>query len=338
MKKTLATLWLFSVVAVAIAHPHGSGFIERKKTILKSFETKPTEALHIDNRYGDVKVQLWEKSSIRIDITITANAPTEEKAAEAVNSIQIEEKRNSNGITLQTIFGGGERFSIWRSRKGENSIRVDYLVQMPKQNPLTVKNTYGDTDIAQFRASLAVESHYGNFRAQNLSSNNNNITVTYGNATIDQMDVGKLASQYSKINLNKVKDLVVVNKFGQLNIGQVASLKADIDYAGAKIGSVTEAAVVKLNYSDEFCISESTAQNVDIKAAYSSVVVPAVQPARFDVSVTYGNFTYPSKVPVSFTNKSGNYKTKLYEGNIGGDNPANTIKIISVYGNVKLKD
>ncbi len=340
-KKAIATVLLYSVAFIAVASPPDTPpgtFIERKKTIVKVFDARPDEMLSIDNRYGDVKVLLWDKRTIRIDITITANAASEQKVSEAINAVDIEEKRSNKNITVQTVIGPGPHRNNWRGKKGENSLRIDYLIQMPKQNPLNLKNAYGDTDIARFIAPLAVETRYGNFRAENLASVANDIVVQYGNAVIGQMKQGKLQSNHSEINLEKVKSLELVNKFGSLNIGEVGSLKADIGYCGTRIGTLTGDGTVRLNYANNFSINESTADNIDIHATYSSVVIPVRQPARFDVSVTYGNFQYPSKTAVSVTNKSGTSKTRQYEGNIGNDQPASNIRVISTYGNVKLKD
>ena len=55
-------------------------------------------------------------------------------------------------------------------------------------------------------------------------------------------------------------------------------------------------------------------------------------------SVTYGNFQYPAKAPVTFIRQPGPSRTKQYEGLIGHDDPRSTIRVISKYGNVKLKE
>lgn len=339
-RKAIAILLLYNYTVAAVAGPGmpDGGFIERKKTIVKAFDVRPNEMLSIDNRHGDVKVLLWDKSAIRLDITITANAPSESRAEETLNAVSIEERRSHNNITVQTVIASGGQNSGWGNRKGENSLRIDYVVQMPRQNPLNLKNSFGNTDIARFSAPLTVETRYGNFRAEDLANVTNDIIVAYGNAVIGQMSNGKLESKYSKVNLEKVKTLELVNRFGSLNIGEVGTLTADIDYSGAKIGTLTENGTVRLSYSNEFSINQSTADNINIEAAYSSVVIPVQKPARFDVSVTYGNFQYPSKTAVSFTNKSGTSRTKQYEGKIGTEQPVSTIRVISKYGNVKLKD
>ena len=337
-KKAIATVLLYSLAFLAVAAPPDF-FIERKKNIVKTFEVRPNDALGIDNRYGNIKVVLWDKPQIRIEISITANASSEEKAEEALNAVNIEEKRGGDNLSIRTVIRENAQKNSWRGKKGENSLRIDYLIRMPTQNPLNIRNSYGDTDIARFTAPLALKTSYGNFRAENLAGKTNEIVIQYGNAAIGQMKQGKLQSNHSEINLKKVNSLELVNKFGSLNIGEVGSLIADIGYCGVRIGTLTNEGTIKLDYTNNFSINESTADNINIRAAYSSVVIPVRQPTRFEVSVSYGNFQYPSKAVVSFTSKSGTNTTRQYEGNIGDDShPASTLRIISTYGNIKLKD
>jgi len=340
MKIVIATILLFNIAFNSLGgEPVPDwNFVERKKTVVKLFDVRPGEKLSIDNRHGDVQVLLWNKPSIRIDITITANAPTEARVNEVLNSVSIIEKQSVDQIEVRTAISAAGARIQWPGRRGENSLRIDYKIQMPENTPLQLKNSFGDTEIAKFMAPLVVETQYGTFRANDLDNGDNTIIVQFGSAQIGQMRSGKLESRYSEVKLDKVKVLELINKFGSLQIGEVASLNADIGYAGTKIGTLKESGVVKLNFANGFFINQSTAENIDIQASYSSVVLPAQAPAKFDVSVTYGNFQYPAKAPVTFIRQPGPSRTKQYEGLIGHDDPRSTIRVISKYGNVKLKE
>lgn len=340
MKIAIATLCLYSLAYVAVAGNKGPEvhFIERKKTIVKAFDVKPEETLSIDNSYGDVKVQLWDKQSVRVEITITANAATEEKVNDAINSVSITEKKSDGVVGLHTVIDWAAQKKGWGVRKGNNSLRIDYLVQMPKRTPLRLENSFGDTDIARFLAPLKVKSSYGSFRAEDLGNTINDILIMYGSAAIGHMSTGKLESRYSDVKLEKVNSLSLVNKFGSLKIGEVGSLTADIDYSGARIERLKEKGTVKLSFSNNFLINHSTADEIDINASYSSVVLPAQSPARFDISVSYGDFQYPKNNTISIINVSENSRTKQYEANTGTDPKPSVIRVVSKYGNVRLKE
>ena len=335
MKIVIATFLLFNVAIAALGgNPvEVLNFIERKKTIVKLYDVNAKETLHIDNRYGDVQVVLWDKSSIRIDITITANASSESRVNDILNSVKINDKVGDNQISVKTTISSPGNRVQWAG----NSLRIDYLIQMPERTPLNLKNSFGDTDIVRFLAPLTVETEYGTFRARDLENKTNTIMVRFGNAQIGQMQEGRVDSRYSEVKLDKVHVLELVNKFGSLNIGEVASLNADIGYSGTKIGSLKERGIVKLQFSDAFSIGELTAENVDIDASYSSIVLPAKTSSKFDVKVTYGNFQYPPKTPMVFIKQPSGNTTKEYEGVIGHEDPKSVIKVNSRFGNVKLK-
>lgn len=321
-------------------HPEVSNLVEKRRNIVKIFDVKDPDLLTVDNQYGQVKVNLWSKKDIRVEIVITANAASEEQAAQYMNAVEIAEKRIKNLITLTTNIDKS-RFgrNLWVNRKGEkNFIQIDYTIYMPKENPLIVKNKFGNTEIPSFQAPLTVNSQNGTFSANYLEGSENNIDVRYGNIKIGKMDEGKLDCQYSNLQLDQVKTLMLNNKFGELNIGDIINLDADIDYSGAKIGTIRGSGKINLNYSQNFRINELTnsSDNVDIRAAYSYIILPA-EANRFNVTVTYGKFSYPSDANFSVQPAASSQKVKQYQGKVGTGAGAN-IKVIAKYGDVRLKE
>jgi hypothetical protein len=320
--------------------PDPKNLVERRRNIVKVFEVRDPDLLSVDNQYGQVKVNLWTKKDIRVEIVVTANAPSDERASEYLNAVEINEQRVKNQITLTTNIDkkqfGGIR---WNMRKGEkNFIQIDYTVYMPKKNPLIVRNVFGDTDIPSFLAPLVINSRNGSFSANYLENAENKIDVQYGNARIVKMDGGKMDCQYSTVALDHVNKLILNNKFGHLSIGDINNLDADIDYSGAKIGTLRGTGKIKLNYSGSFKIEQLThsSQHVEIQAAYSSVVLPA-EANSFNVTVTYGKFSYPEDaVNFSMQPSASSQKVKQYQGKVGAGS-GTRITITSRYGDVKLK-
>jgi hypothetical protein len=320
--------------------PDPKTLIERRRNIVKIFEVKSPDLLSVDNQFGQVKVNLWGKNEIRVEIVITANAPSDDRAGEYLNAVVIEEKRVKDQIVLTTqidksIFG----HNLWAGRKGEkNFIQIDYTVYMPKENALTVRNKFGNTDIPSFLAPLTVNSQNGTFSANHLENMENNIDVRYGKVKIGKMDGGRLDCQYSNLQLDHAKKIMLKNKSGALSIGDIINLDADIDYSGAIIGIMRGTGKIKLNYSGNFRINELTnsSENVDIQAAYSSVVLPA-EANQFNVTVTHGNFTYPTDVNFSIQPSQAYQKVKQYQGKVGAGS-GTKITVTSRYGDVKLKE
>ncbi|MCE6988927.1 hypothetical protein [Dyadobacter sp. CY323] len=349
IKKAIITHLLFSL-AVVLTHaalaagpdPEQKGLIEKRRNIVKVFDVKNNDLLMVNNQFGQVKINLWSKEEIKVEIIITANAPSDGRASEYLGAVNIEEKRVKNQINLTTHIDRKQFGNTWSNRKGEkNFIQIDYTVYMPKENALIVRNEFGDTDIPSFHAPLTINSKHGNFVANFLDNADNKIDLQFCTAKIGRMDGGRLECQYSNLKLDLGKQILISNKFGELRIGDVIDLDADIDYSGTQIGTIRGSGKIKLNYSGNFKINELTnsAQNIDIEASYSSVILPA-EANQFDVTVSYGNFSYPTSnvnFSVQPAKDSKSYKSKQYQGKIGTGS-GTKITVNSRFGDVKLKD
>lgn len=336
------TLLLMTISTVVRAEEIAG--VERKKTILKVYEVSDKENLFLDNQYGHVKINLWDKKEIRVDIVITANCASDDDVAAYLNSVKIEENKSGGQIRLKTVIDRKSYGGIWNALKNvlnsKNSVRIDYSVTMPKNIALAVHNEFGDINIPSFQAPLTIDTRYGGFYAEELGGERNTIAVSYGKAAIGKINDGVLDIRYSHLAVDKAHNLTLVNKYGKLTIGQINELTADIDYSGGfHIGKLLETCTINLSYSGGFNIGElpQSANAVTIRAAYSSIVIP-VESGNFDVTVSYGNVSFPKNGRTSFTSQPAEGKsntTKQYEGKIGSGN-GTRVKVVSRYGSVNL--
>lgn len=324
--------------------------IEKKKTIIKLFDVDDKDALVVDNQFGEVNVNVWNKKEIRIQITISANSDSDDRVQKYIDAVTIDEKRAGNQITVRTNFSMSNlsnwSMSKWKSGGDRNFVKINYEVTMPRQNALTVRNKFGNTNIPEFEAPLTIYSRYGNFKAETLNSRQNDIDVAYGKADIGNMGQGKVEVKYGDLELSKAKTLMLTNKFGKMNIGDVGKLEANIDYSGGKIGTLRESGKIKLEFSGGFRIEQlpRTAEDVDIQAAYSSVALPVDESdCDFDVTVSYGNFNYPSGSALHFRSQPndedghrGPRLTKQYTGKVGSG-AGTKVRVVAKFGNVNFK-
>ncbi|QJW91786.1 hypothetical protein HNV11_21595 [Spirosoma taeanense] len=330
--------------------PTEVGMVEKKKTIIKMFDVDNNDNLVVDNQFGQVTVGLWDKSEIRIQITIVANSDSDERVQRFMDAVSIEEKRTGNQILVRTNFSQNtvSNWSMgkWKNDGERNFVKINYDVMMPKQNALTVRNKFGNTNIPAFHAPLTIYSRYGNFSAEDLTNRQNDIDVAYGKADIRALESAKVDVAYGHLNLDRANVLTLVNKFGKMRIGEVGKLNANINYSGAQIGKLRESGDIKLNFSGGFRIDQlpKTADNIDILANYSSVALPidSDKDCDFDVTVSYGDFNYPSGPMMHFTtqpiddNSRGPRLTKQYVGKVGRG-AGTKVKVVSKFGNVKFQ-
>jgi hypothetical protein len=323
------------------SHVEVSFLIERKKEIVKEFDVKNAHVFSVTNQYGDVKVNLWDKKTIRVEIKILAHAPTDELAQSYLDAVSITENNSGNTISLATKIKGqafGKSIKNKQSNGERNVAQINYVIFMPQDNRLAVHNTFGNVDIAYFKAPLTVNCQYGSFTAKDLQSADNHIDISFGNGNILKMNSGKLNAQYSDLKLSQGQNINIINKFGNLNIGDIADIGADIQYSKATIDLVRGNGKINLSFSEKFSVKSlaSTSKKMDIHAAYSAVTLPA-ESTNFDVTVSYGKFNYPKDVNMTLMPDKSSDLTKRYKGTVGAGSGA-ILTITSQFGNVSLQN
>jgi predicted molibdopterin-dependent oxidoreductase YjgC len=88
----LGSLLVVFAIGSVTAHEdelNRSKWIEKQKKVTYSYSLRPSDKININNQFGDVKMKLWQENSIKVDIIITANAPTESRAVEFLRMVEI---------------------------------------------------------------------------------------------------------------------------------------------------------------------------------------------------------------------------------------------------------
>ena len=330
----------------------GEPMVEKKKNISTSFSVEASEKISLDNQFGDIRIKIWDKSEVRVDIIITSNASSEERAANFINTVVIDSDKNNEGVFVKThINAGASKYTNnlnWKAKEEDkNQLRVDYQVFMPKSNALKVKNSFGNIYLPNFSAPLWVDENYGTLFAENISGNAN-IDVAFGKANIKTMKGGNLKISYSTLEMDDAEDVSINNSFGKVNIKELTNANGKISYSSGTIGTLKELAKLKIEFSGglKFGAIDKSLKELDINSSYSSLTIPLVdtQDYDFDVKVNYADFDVPNDRSVIFTKNTEEEKkdagfnpTKYYVGKIGKGNASTKIIIKSNFGSVKLK-
>lgn len=342
--------------------------LEKKRVITKTYSVTQRERLYVSNQFGEVRVRLWDKPEVRADIVITATAATDEEAQDLLETVEIDDERQGDQIRLTTkceaktnatLSGTGRvwAWADWRTRKSDTptpaappsppeqrGVKIHYQLSMPRYTALEIKARFSNTFIPEFSAPLIVRSNYGVVNAGQLRGQHNDIRVVYGQAVIKALEKGKLAIEHSKLMLDRAADLELDNKHGNLRIGEVDKLVADLSYSTGQIEALKESARMNLRYLGNFRLPAlpASVKWVEIDSQCSDLRLPMGADANlnFNVTVSYADFRAPGD-RVIFTKKDEgddpNGKPqfrKTYIGKVGKG--GGTVRITSNYGTVKF--
>lgn len=332
---------------------NGSYESEKTKKISRSFNVGASDKLILDNRYGKVHINTWDKNEITVNIDITAKASSDSRAQEILETITVEEEKSANIIGFRTRIG-----KMSGNNWGKNSgYTINYTVSMPKQNPLQVKNMYGDMYLADYNGNGDISLSYGSMKLGKLGgastvklaygSGSNSIAqlkqgsldLAYSKLTLEETDKLELTNSYSDINIGQAGAVNMSSKYGSVEIKSVQSLEGSSGYSGFRIGSLSDKLNLNLRYCSGFKIENISPRfnSITLDGNYSSFDLNFARNAAFsfDVDLQYADLHVDKDQVVYKVMEKRNTSSK-YEGKYGKSNPQATVKIASRYGSVRF--
>jgi hypothetical protein len=332
---------------------------EVTKEFHKEYNAGPSTTLDINNKYGDVIIQSWDKDQVVIDVKITVDLPNQEKAQKMLGYIDVKFAEAENLISAKTVIDEGFSFTGWGSDSKKFSI--DYNIKMPAGTSLTLANKYGNSEIDELNGLVNLDIKYGNLTAGKLTRGNtkpfNSLNLAYGKGSIDEagwldltiryvgsFEIEKsqallLDSKYSKLSLGETSSIVGESKYDNIQINKINNLILENGYCNVTIGELTKKLTYNGSYGSFAVETIPTGfEKLDTDTKYMGIKLGIDESAsyRLDATLSYCGLKYNED---KFRNQKriiGNNKSEI-AGTIGDDeSPAATVNISSSYGSVKL--
>jgi hypothetical protein len=332
---------------------------EVTKEFHKEYKAGQNTTLDINNKYGDVVVESWDKDQVVIDVKITVELPSQEKAQKFISYIDVQFSEGENIISAKTVIDDKFSFTGWGGDSKKFSI--DYNIKMPAGTSLSLMNKYGNTDINELNGLVNLDIKYGNLTAGKLTRGNvkplNNINIAYGKGTVDEAGwldltvryVGAfemekcqallLDSKYSKLSLGETSSLVGESKYDNIRISKINNLVLENGYCDVNVGELTKKLTYNGSYGS-FSVETIPAgfEEIETDTRYMGIKLGIDESASYNLSakLSYGGLKYNED---NFRNQKRIIQSNSSEisGIIGeAETPAATVNVTSSYGSIRL--
>ncbi len=289
---------------------------EKQRTIDKNYKVSKADLLDVENKFGSVRVNTWDKNEMRVKVDVIARASTDEKAQEILDNIRIIEVREGNTISYKT-----EMSPMRISGNTHKSFEVNYTIYMPTENPLTVSNTYGDVYVANLQGKADISVKYGSLKSERLSNSGNNVKIAYGSGNCAFINGGNIQVAYSSMSLDGTNGLEGSSKYSDFKIGNLGEeLNLEVKYGTFKVSNVSKN-IRRISLDSGF---SPIALNFDNNTSFN-----------FDVNVQFADFNVDKSL-INLTSHEKDYTSATYKGNFGGTAAKGAVNISSKYGDVKF--
>ncbi|RME10594.1 MAG: hypothetical protein D6816_03130 [Bacteroidetes bacterium] len=348
-----------------------NGSLEFARTITKDFPINSDGTVSLANKYGKVEVKTWDKSRVKIEVTIVVKAKSESNANEIFDRIDIDFTNSSDYVSAETRIEPQK--SSWFDWSGSDKaeFQINYEVFMPVSCALSLRNKYGDSFVEPIAGKTSVDIKYGNIRLEGVN-NSLNIVLGYGNGTVVKArninaDLGygklnvsdaddiSLVSKYSKITidnadlitgeskydnivLGKVKKMNLLAKYGDVEIREANELDATAKYTDFKVHELKDGGVFEFQYGgllvDKLAKGFSS---MDLKGKYTDFKIYVEPGASYvlDASTNYAGIAYPAGLNVTYEKDKGT--SQAVKGHVGTSGARSVIRANLEYGGLKVR-
>ena len=325
---------------------------EAEKVVNHSFPASSSHTLAVENTFGSISIELWDKNEVSADIIITGKSSrSQELANDLVGKTAVDVAVNGNTISFKTETG-----SVKSSRSSNNVSQVDYVIKVPRSISFDLKNKFGNIYVDECSNQTKIDIQFGNFSCVKMKSAAT-LRLEYGDATIQEAAQLKAKVSYSTLNLSSIQALDLSSAYSKFKIGKVSTinasssafddfkieeinnLKIEAKYTPIKIDKVTGDLSIVSKFGDVVISNaSSSSKSFYFNLDYGDLKIN-INPQigyQLDVSCKYGKLSMPEDVPINIEHREVAKNTTTIKGNIGKGTPNLKINATSSFADIKI--
>lgn len=355
----LATL-VFFLLSNTISAKRGG--VEKTRNINETYTISANHKIEIDNKFGEVKINSWDKNEVVVKVNIKVADGNEKRSQDLLDRIKIDVEKTGSSFSVKTIIDGDDGNLNIKTKGSNGHLSIDYEISVPANNLLSVKNSFGPIIIDQMSNSVKIDLKFGAATIGALDGNQNDLSFEFCDpVVISKFYKGKISLKFSKLELLRSEDLVLTSemssskvdkvtksqfylKFGSLDLNDVYDLILESQMSTVNIKTLHKSAKIKNKYGAlEIAKVRKSFETLDVKGEFSPIRINLEKGGSYQVDAL--SKMAGLKLPPNSIQDERPYEEKSsvvnnekeFKGRIGSKSEkASTIKIQSSFGEVKL--
>jgi len=215
---------------------------ELSKSYNESYDVGTSAKVHLENKYGTINVDTWDKNQVQIDVEIRVEAKNEEESKKILDKINVKMSGNKDLVKAVTAIDG-------KINCKNCEIEIDFEVKVPSANALILRNDFGNAYVDARQGPNDLKVEHGSLETGELSGKENTIVVKFGSADVASVKSARMNMEYSALELGSAGFLDLYSRSNSLEIGEVSELLLDSQYDDIEIASGT-VLKIKSGFSD----------------------------------------------------------------------------------------
>ena len=205
---------------------------ERKETYSCERVITPETCIVFENKIGELKVETWEKNSVKVDITVSIDGEEDQVQTVLEYIKKMNFSQDGDKVSFNTRFYNcmsgmiPGRFTI-TLQDGNTAklykLDLSFMLTMPKENPLSLVQAYENVTLPDLDGRMNLDLYESNLVAGKLP-NCQMLTAKYGKAEIDSVKDIVLNIYENNLKLNHAGNVTMNSKYSETEIGSAGKL------------------------------------------------------------------------------------------------------------------
>lgn len=278
----------FSLLAVGLA---STAQVKMEKDYDESFPVEEGNKVEISNKYGEVIIQTWDETQVRIVAKIIAQGRNQDVVNKNMNRVNLDMRKLGQLITVDTeiekrggtfteVFKDVEEYS--RSLFGNKKLSVDLQVWLPENIDLSINNKYGDIYIAKHSAELDITLAHGDLRVDRIEGKLD-FEHSFGKANFNYINRGRMVLRGSETTVEEGNSFSFQSSSSEINLFNTHYVKLN-----SRNDKVTVSQINELYGSGKFTEidADRIMRNVDLNLEFGEISLKQIEQKFKNISIT----------------------------------------------------
>jgi hypothetical protein len=348
--KTLKSInGLFILIALLLQTGLANADEVERTLAQKKFDVNKNALLSVEHKFGKLKCTNWDQEAISVKVTALVRATNTEKANKLLDKISIEMDGNRNEVSVESDFNE----KLFKGNK--NELTIDIEIMIPESVRLDIDHQFGNAYIEKVSGESNITIQYGSIEINALSSENNDVEVSFSEARIDylgsaDLDISystatigealelNIDSDYSTVSISSVQQLEIENEGGNVTVDDAETVELASNFSEFKIGSLSKMLIADTEYGSLKVKNISAGfSEISIENSFGSSTLDFEKGASFslEAKMEFCDLVYPES-QARFSERIIEPTEKYYRGTFGDGNAKSTVTIESSFGNVSI--
>lgn len=346
MKTKLLTLILLLALS-------GTNFINARdqfsRTVKREYNVNPDAQLIVDNKFGTIHCNNWDKNVISIEVTITVEAANDQAASKIMDKITFSLSGTPEKVEAKTMIEEG-------GIRKNGHMTIDYIINLPASVNMDLTNKFGDIFVNELNGKGRFNLSYGNMTANKLNNSDNLLDIKFSQVIVQSMKGAVVMLKYSGFELEYAGSLRLDSKFSNIDAAKVIALNVNFEggtlkmdnssaveskskFSDLKIGRIEKSLSLDIQYGTcnvEEMPADFSSINIVNKYGNVSVGLPETASYSLDAYLKFCDLEFPEEKG-DFNQKITSNNMKTYKGTIGKASSGGKVTVRSEFGDVSLR-